>query len=93
MYLFHRLDVKGKRPVWPVAIFLLDSIALKKVCWVRGGLSGCCVLGGGAVAGGVWGLVDQAFCQSCQRWPFAVASDLARCFRTKLEVRPGHVVN
>ena len=49
------------------------------------------MLGGGTGAGGVLGLVDRAFCQYCRRYPLAVAIDLGRCFRTKSEVRSGHV--
>ena len=37
------------------------------------------------------GLVERMFCQSCFRCPFAVASNLARCLRTRSEVRPGQV--
>ena len=36
-------------------------------------------------------LVDWMFCQSCLKCPFGVASDLWRCVRTNLEVRPSQV--
>ena len=37
------------------------------------------------------GLVDQIFCRSCLRFPFAVAGDLERCLCTSSEVRPDQV--
>ena len=43
------------------------------------------------VAGEVF-LVDCTFCRYWQRCPFAVAMLLGKCFRTRADVRPGHVV-
>ena len=43
------------------------------------------------VAGEVF-LVDCTFCRSWRRCPFAVAMLLGKCFRTRAEVRSGHVV-
>ena len=43
------------------------------------------------VAGEVF-LVDRKFCRSWQRCPFAVAILLGKCFRTRVGLRPGHVV-
>ena len=37
-------------------------------------------------------LVERTFCWSWQRCPFAVAMLLGKIFRTKADVRPGHVV-
>ena len=37
------------------------------------------------------GLVERMFCLSCFRCPFAVASYLGRCLRTRLDFRPGQV--
>ena len=37
-------------------------------------------------------LVDCSFCRSWRRCPFAVAMILGKCFRTRADVRPGHVV-
>ena len=37
-------------------------------------------------------LVDCTFCWSWQRCPFAVTNLLGKCFRTRVDVRPGHVV-
>ena len=37
-------------------------------------------------------LVDCTFCWYWQRCPFAVATLLGKCFRTRADVRPGHVV-
>ena len=37
-------------------------------------------------------LVDRTFCRSWRRCPFAVAVLLGNFFRTRAEVRPGHVV-
>ena len=37
-------------------------------------------------------LVDGMFCRSWRRCPFAVAMILGKCFRTRAELRPGHVV-
>ena len=43
------------------------------------------------VAGEVF-LVDRMFCRSCRRLTFAVARLLGIFFRTRVELRPGHVV-
>ena len=43
------------------------------------------------VAGEVF-LVDQTFCRSWRRCLFAVVMILGKCFRTRADVRPGHVV-
>ena len=43
------------------------------------------------VAGEVF-LVDRMFCRSWKRCPFAVARLLSKCFRTRAELIPGHVV-
>ena len=37
-------------------------------------------------------LVDRTFCRSWRRCPFAVAMILGKKFRTREELRPGHVV-
>ena len=37
-------------------------------------------------------LVDHTFCWSWRRCPFAVAMLLGKCFRTRANARPGHVV-
>ena len=59
-------------------------------CKGRGGV----VIRGGlemVVAGEVF-LVDCTFCWSWRRCPFAVAMLLGKCFRTRAELIPGHVV-
>ena len=43
------------------------------------------------VAGEVF-LADRKFCRSWRRCLFAVAMLLGKCFRTRADVRPGHVV-
>ena len=43
------------------------------------------------VAGGVF-LVDCTFFWYWRRYPFAVAMILGKCFRTRADVSPGHVV-
>ena len=45
------------------------------------------VSGGG---GGVF-VVDLVFIHAWRMWPFAVASDLRRCFLTRAAVSPGQV--
>ena len=37
-------------------------------------------------------LVERTFCRSLRRCPFAVAMLLGKCFLTRVEVSPGHVV-
>ena len=37
-------------------------------------------------------LVDCTFFRSWRRCPFAVARLWGKCFRTRVELRPGHVV-
>ena len=36
-------------------------------------------------------LVERRPCRSSFRWPLSVAIDLGKCFRTRLEVKPGQV--
>ena len=43
------------------------------------------------VAGEVF-LVDRTFCWSWRRSPFAMVTLLGKCFRTRADVRPCHVV-
>ena len=38
-------------------------------------------------------LVDRTFFRSWRSCPFAVAMILGKCFRTRADVRPGHMVN
>ena len=44
------------------------------------------------VVGGEVFLVDRTFCWSWRRRPFAVAMILSKFFRTRADLRPGHVV-
>ena len=37
-------------------------------------------------------LMDRTFCRSWRRCPFGVAMLLGKCFRTRADVRPSHVV-
>ena len=37
-------------------------------------------------------LVDHTFFRSWRRFPFALAMILGKCFQTRADVRPGHVV-
>ena len=97
-YLLPQEEVTGKRPVRSVLTFPVNSIFCRYAIWVRT-LSSCEVRGGVVITSGlelvVAGelfLVDCMFCPSWQRCPFAVAILFGKCFRTKAEVRPGHVV-
>ena len=76
----------------------MKSIVCRYAIWVltigyceeRGGV----VITGGLemiVAGEVF-LVDRMFCRYCRRQPFVVARLLGKCFLTRAELRPGHVV-
>ena len=97
-YLLTREEVTGKRPVWSVLTFPVNSTVCRYAILVRT-LGSCKGLGwvvitGGlemGVAGEVF-LVDRTFFRSWCRWPFAVARLLGKCLRTRAEVRPGHGV-
>ena len=76
----------------------MNSIVCRYAIWVRT-LGSCKGRGGVVITGGlemvVTGevfLVDCMFCWSWQRCPFAVARLLGKFFRTRAELRPGHVV-
>ena len=97
-YLLPQDEVTGKRPVLSVMTFPVNSTVCRYAISVR--TLGSCKGRGGVVitgrlemvvAGEVF-LVDRTFCHSWRRCPFAVAMLLSKCFRTRAEVRPGHVV-
>ena len=97
-YLLIREDVMGKRPVWSVLTFPVNSTFCRYAIWVRT-LGSCEGRGGVVITGvldmGVAGevfLVERTFCRSWRRCPFAVARLLGKCLRTRAEMRPGHVV-
>ena len=76
----------------------MKSIVCRYAIWVRtlssGEGRGGVVITRGldmVVAGEVF-LVDRMFCRSWRRCPFAVAMLFGKCFRTRADVRPGHVV-
>ena len=88
----------GKRPVRSVLTFPVNSIVCRYAilvwtlysCEGRGGV----VITGGLemlVSGEVF-LVDRTFCWSWRSCPFAVAMLLGKCFQTRADVKPGHVV-
>ena len=97
IYLLPREEVTRKRPVWSVLTFPVNYIVCRYAIWFwtlsscegRGGVVITCVLEM-VVAGGMF-LVDRTFCRSWRRFPFAVAMLLGKCFRTRVDVRPGHV--
>ena len=78
--------------------FPVKYIVCRYALWVRNlgsykGRGGFVITGGlEMVAAREVFLVDRAFCRSWQRCPFAVAMLLGKCFRTRAEVIPGHVV-
>ena len=97
-YLPPQEEVTGKRPVWSVITFTVNSTVCRYEIWVR--TLGSCkgrgrvVITGGlemGVAGEVV-LMDRTFFQSWRRRPFTVARLLGKCLRKIAEVRPGHVV-
>ena len=97
-YLLPQEEVTGKRPVWSVLTFSVNSTVCRYAIWVRT-LGSCEGRGGVVITGGlemgVTGevfLVDRTFCRYWRRCPFAVARLLGKCLRTIAEVRPGHVV-
>ena len=97
-YLLPQEEVTGKRTVWSVLTFPVNSTACRYAIWVRTPGS-CEVRGRVSITGGsemgVVGevvLVDCMFCRSWRRRPLAVARLLGKCLGTRAEVRPGHVV-
>ena len=91
-------EVTGKRLVWSVLTFPVNSTVCRYAIWIQ--TLGSCkgrrrVFITGGLEMGVAGevvLVDHTFCRSWRRQPFAVARILGKCLRTSAEVSPGHVV-
>ena len=76
----------------------MNYIVCRYAIWVQN-LSSCEVRGWVIITGGLemvvareMFLVDRTFCRSWRRCPFAVAMLLVKCFRTRADVSPGHVV-
>ena len=83
--MFRRLEVCGKRPVWSLHTFPVNVTTFAKAQCVRtlgsgvsssvvitGALAGCCV--------------ERTFLRTWRKSPFAVASALGRCFRTRAKI-------
>ena len=76
----------------------MNSIVCRYAIWVRN-LSSCKGRGGVVITGrlemvvsGEVFLVNSTFCRSWRRCPFAVAMLLGKYFRTRADMRSGHVV-
>ena len=94
-YLVPLLDVVGKRPVWSLYTVPVKATVLAYAQWVRTLVSDGrehVVIIGGELTEVTGILVERTFFRSCRKWPFAVARDLSKCLRTRLEVSPGQVV-
>ena len=98
MYLPPQEEVTGKRPVWSVLTFPVNSTVCRYAIWVL--IPGSCKgRGGDVITGGsemgVVGevvLVERTFFRSWRRGHLAVVRLLGKCLRIRAEVRPGHVV-
>ena len=97
-YLLPWEEVTGKRPVWSVLTFPVNSTVCRYEIWVQ--TLGSCkgrvrvVITGGLDMGmeGEVFLEDCTFFWSWRRRPFVVARLLGKCLRTRAEVRPVQVV-
>ena len=94
IYLLPLLEVTGKRPVWSVEIFPDRSIhlivtRLVRICGPGEGIAFVMTVGEGVAVGR--GFVLRMCCRIILRWPWAVWTELGRCFLTSWEVRPGQV--
>ena len=92
-YFVPLLDVLGNLPIWSVDILPVICNGLMCTTLVRSVFD---VIAAGMFVvvadGGEIDFVDRMFILVLRICPFAVAIDLGRCFLTRSDVSPGHVV-